>query len=82
LLKAKVKTMNKTADFSTLPTPTHEEIAFYIREGKRLQSVAVHNMLKTSYRTVVKAFSMLGSEQQKPGGEPANPLSGYHLHGN
>jgi len=74
--------MNKTADLSTLPTPTPEEIAFYIREGKRLQSVAVHSMLSSAYRTVVKAFSAFGSEQEKRREKSASPLTGYHLHGN
>jgi len=74
--------MNKTSDLSTLPTPTPEEMAFFIREGKRLQSVAVHNMLRSSYRTVMKAFSTFGSQQEKQGGKSASPLSGYHLHGN
>ncbi len=74
--------MNKTVNPATLPTPTPEEIAFYIREGKRLQSVAVHGMLRSTYRIVMKTFSAFGSDRDQHSGKSASPLSGYHVHGN
>lgn len=73
--------MNKSQINSIAPTPSPEEIEFYIRKGKQLQSEAVHAMLKSSFRVVIKAFSAFSADREQPGEKAAAPLSGHHMHG-
>lgn len=65
-----------------LTTPTREEIEFYIREGKRLQSEVFRNTSKSVYRSVIKMFLSITTKQDRPSEKPAAPLSGHHAHGN
>ena len=74
--------MNKPSMTPTVPAPTREEMEFYIRKGKQLQSEAVHAMLKSAFHVVVKSFSAIGVNRKQSGGKTTTLISGHHAHGN
>ncbi|NNJ76156.1 MAG: hypothetical protein HKP56_13475 [Anderseniella sp.] len=65
-----------------LTTPSREEIEFYVREGKRLQSEVFTNMLKSTYHIVMKIFYPAATKQKKAREKTVTPLSGHHAHSN
>lgn len=74
--------MNKSSINPTAPAPTREEIEFFIRKGKQLQSEAVHAMMKSGFSIVIKAFSALNMNRKTLAEKTITPISGHHVHGN
>ncbi|MGB5215014.1 MAG: hypothetical protein WBN88_15375 [Anderseniella sp.] len=74
--------MNKSSMNPTVVAPTREEMEFYIRKGKQLQSEAVHTMLKSGFHVVIKSFSAFNMKRKQLGGKTVAPISGHHVHGN
>jgi len=74
--------MNKPSNTSLAPMPTREEIEFYVRKGRQLQSEATHAMAKSAFNYVKAAFSAFIMKPRQPGSKPDTPISGHHVHGN
>lgn len=74
--------MIKSSTNPTVPAPTREEMEFYIRKGKQLQSEAVHAMLKSGLALVLKPLFAFGTYRKQFDRKTVSPISGHHLHGN
>ncbi len=74
--------MIKSSTNPTVQAPTREEMDFYIRKGKQLQSEAVHAMLKSGFALVKRPISAFSLYRKQFDGKPVSPISGHHLHGN
>lgn len=74
--------MNKPSINLTAPAPTREELEFYVRKGRQLQSEAVHAMVKSGFDNLRTALSAFIMKPKQPGGKTDTPISGHHVHGN
>lgn len=74
--------MNKSSNNSLAPMPTREEMEFYIRKGRQLQSEATHAMAKSAFNYVKTAFSVFSIKAKQTKGKPVTSISGHHVHGN
>jgi hypothetical protein len=74
--------MNKPSNNPTVPAPTREEMEFYVRKGRQLQSEAVHAMVKTGFSNVKTAFSAFIVKPKQSGNKTVASISGHHVHGN
>lgn len=74
--------MTRSSTNPTVPAPTREEMEFYVRKGKQLQSEAVHAMIKSGFNLFKTMLSGFIRKQNKLGRKTGTPISGLNVHGN